>query len=141
MNIKDRFNEKWIPVTESGCWLWTAGVDRDGYGRMCINKSAALAHRISAEIHGILIDSSMNVCHKCDVPSCVNPDHLFVGTHKENMMDRDKKGRVSAKLTKKQVLKILADGREYKYISAEYNTSISNISMIKTGKNWKHLGE
>jgi len=79
------------------------------------------------------------VLHKCDNPPCVNPDHLFLGTHLDNTKDRDKKGRQPSKLTRDQVLAIRADPRMKKTIAEEHGVSPQLISMIKNRKRWGWL--
>lgn len=86
-----------IPEPNSGCWLWTAATDRAGYGVTGYAKGGShthRAHRVSYEAFIGLIPEGMLVCHKCDTPGCVNPDHLFVGTPLDNMLDKARKGRV-----------------------------------------------
>jgi len=95
-SIVERFEQKYIPVPESGCWLWTEGLFKGGYGNIhTTGKSCTQAHRISWQIYKGPIPKGLHVLHKCDVPSCVNPDHLFLGTHLDNMKDKVKKGRQS----------------------------------------------
>ena len=141
----DRFNEKYIPVTESGCWLWTACVDSCGYGKIGVTgeRTQRKASRISWELFRGEIPVGIHVLHLCDVPSCVNPDHLFLGTHSDNMKDRDKKNRVrrgeragTAKLTWEQVRIIKNDARTMRAIAKEFRVSPSRISDIKNGKSW-----
>lgn len=86
--------ERSIPVTESGCWLWMNSSNSNVYGRLYFNGHMWLAHRLSYETFVGEIGDKMLICHKCDTPSCINPDHLFQGTMKDNMQDASKKGRI-----------------------------------------------
>jgi hypothetical protein len=84
----------WAKVDKTtDCWLWTGGKHRQGYGQISIARKMALAHRVSYELEVGPIPPGMSVLHKCDVPGCVRPDHLFTGTQKDNMADCARKGR------------------------------------------------
>ena len=144
----DRFEKKFIPVPESGCWLWTGAVDDCGYGRIAVNKINKTAHRISWPLHKGDIPKNMCVCHVCDVPSCVNPNHLFLGTHASNMKDRDEKERGyvphgtqhwKCKLKETEVIKIFNDPRHRTEIANDYSITKENVTAIKSGRNWKYL--
>lgn len=98
--INERFDTKYVPVPESGCWLWTGSVDQNGYGRIGGYDENGkyrplIATRVSLAIHGRPVPAGMDACHKCDTPACVNPDHLFIGTHKANGQDMVAKGRAT----------------------------------------------
>lgn len=82
-----------IPVPFSGCWLWTSSIDTSGYGHLRYGGRVDKAHRVSWMASYGAIPEGMFVCHKCDVRSCVNPDHLFLGTTTDNMRDMMRKGR------------------------------------------------
>lgn len=90
-----RFNERWTPEPNTGCWLWTGGTIGFGYGCFVLDAAdkARTAHRASYVLHVGEIPSGMEVCHACDVPQCVNPSHLFLGSHADNMADCSAKGR------------------------------------------------
>lgn len=94
VSIEERFWKKVQKDDLDKCWNWTASRTQNGYGRFCIGKNKYfLAHRISYMLSYRVDPGELSVCHACDVPSCVNPNHLFLGTHKENIHDSIKKGR------------------------------------------------
>jgi len=91
-STEDNFN-KHVNRNIDGCWIWTAALNEHGYGVASINRKSILAHRLSYMIkHGDIPDG-MFVCHSCDVRPCVNPDHLFVGSARDNSIDMVKKNR------------------------------------------------
>jgi hypothetical protein len=93
--LADRFHEKYTPEPNSGCWLWDAYVGTSGYGRLQgrRGKPPHTSHRLSWELHFGTIPDDMFVLHRCDVRSCVNPDHLFIGSKGDNNRDAARKGR------------------------------------------------
>jgi hypothetical protein len=155
--MEDRLERLSIPEPNSGCWLWTGGFDDRGhpfkpYGRIWVRGSSIVAHRASWLTYRGKIPDGMLVCHKCDTPLCINPDHLFLGTHKENTDDMISKGRDDstriarrgassnfAKLTPAQVLSIRADPRLQRFIAKDYGISQPCVSLIKRFKNWSSL--
>ncbi len=92
-DVKARIVECSTPVPFCGCWIWDLRLDRNGYGIINLRgKGGQFAHRESYRaFRGE--PSSLLVCHKCDTPACVNPDHLFLGTNLDNLLDRYSKGR------------------------------------------------
>lgn len=100
---------------------------------------ARLAHRISWAIHHGEIPQGFGVLHKCDTPACVRPDHLFLGTQRDNNLDRDKKGRAASKLKPEQVLAIREDDRLYRLIAADYGITLGQVCNIKKNIRWKNL--
>jgi len=133
-NPIDAFNDRYIPEPMSGCWLWTGSISTTGYGRMTISRRQVQAHRFSYQQRHGHIQDGMEVMHKCDNPLCVNPDHLKLGTHKENMRDMYIKGRAVKKLTPKDVGKILLDRRGSRKVASEYNVTKRIIQLIRNGK-------
>ncbi len=94
----ERFHQKYIPEPNSGCWLWTGGTRPNArgilYSRHSRNDGSSISgHRFSWLIHKGLLPVAMLVCHTCDNTLCVNPDHLFLGTHLDNMTDMKNKNR------------------------------------------------
>ena len=84
----------WAKIDKSGdCWEWTGYRDRLGYGRLRVDGSLMLAHRVAWELEHGYISEGLNVCHHCDNPPCVRPNHLFLGTQRDNIKDSVHKGR------------------------------------------------
>ncbi len=146
---------------ENGCWIWLEHKNSKvkGYGRFCYNGIRPLAHRFSHELYNGPIPEGLLVCHKCDNSSCVNPEHLFLGTIQENNLDRDKKNRqvslkgelcATSKLTEKEVLEIRAKYKPCKNpkdkscysqrrLAKEYGVKQITIWNIVNNKSWEYL--
>ncbi|UNK39382.1 HNH endonuclease [Shinella sp. H4-D48] len=128
------------------CWRFTAHISKSGYG--CFSDDRAKpypAHRYCYElIHGVQ-PPDVQICHSCDNRACVNPDHLWPGTHAENMSDRNAKGRQSrtrkyTKLSEDEARAIkFHDDRTHPAIAEAYGVSRSTVSFIKSGRRWGHL--
>ena len=149
----ERFDSKVIPEPNCGCYLWTASTNKSGYGKYSNGKSQwVLAHRYAYEHVNGEIPKNMLVCHKCDTPSCVNPEHLFVGTHKDNAADRDKKSRrVATKGSARSWSKLDEDkvrdirnlyfrgGVSTWALGKHYGVSSKTVYDIVNGNRWKHV--
>ena len=90
---KDIFNSYCIPEPMSGCWLWMYNTNLKGYGQMRFRGTTMLSHRVSYLLNKGDIPVGMLVLHTCDTPSCINPDHLWLGTYQDNVDDMKIKGR------------------------------------------------
>lgn len=130
------------------CWLWTGAVNDKGYG--WVSRTRALgptrAHRLSWELHEGNIPKGKCVLHKCDVPLCVNPGHLFIGTKKDNTQDMLRKNRAPkgeicswSKLTEKEVKEILRSIESQRTLAKRYGVIQQTISSIKRRIIWKHV--
>lgn len=159
--IEERFFEKVSPEPNSGCWLWIAATSRFGYGKIGHpdSRTPLDAHRVSWTIHHGPIPPGLEVMHRCDVPQCVNPDHLTLGTHADNMADASQKGRMKNKkdltlvqgeknaraiLTERDVLSIRKRAATGIYgircsLAREYGVSSATIYHIVDRTIWKHL--
>jgi len=89
----DRFRSTCIVRPGTRCWMWSSDKDRKGYGRVYVENRRMPAHRVSWEIFCGAIPTGLSVLHKCDSPACVNPEHLYLGTQKDNVKDMWAKGR------------------------------------------------
>jgi len=131
--------DKWsIPEPNTGCWLWFGSQDRDGYGKLIRQRKHVRAHRASFEVHCGPIPVGMYVLHRCDMPACINPEHLFLGSNQDNMDDMMRKGRKclrptkgKTKLTPEQILAIRQDRRSLIEIAEEYKITSTYASRIR----------
>lgn len=149
-------------VIGDGCWLWQGGTDNRGYGVFAYKATNPCrftkAHRFSFALHGGPFDEGFHVCHHCDVPGCVNPAHLFLGTQADNIRDMHAKGRgflippglgtrgeevTQSKLVAAQVREIRALYATGQYrqidIAERFGVTKGNVSAIVARRTWKHV--
>jgi hypothetical protein len=130
------------------CWLWTGSRMTRGYGQVYWGNGPKGAHRVAWELSHGPIPEGQHILHRCDVPACVNPDHLFIGTHTENMKDAATKGRLHAprpgrqKLTDAQIDDIAAlvqSGMKRYLVAARYGVSKGFVSGVMNGtrRQWR----
>lgn len=165
--LAERF---WEQVDTSGeCWTWTGGRLPSGYGRLQENKRTVLAHRVSWELHFGGAVPKLLVLHHCDNPPCVRPSHLFLGTHKDNAEDRERKGRGNQasgdnsgarrkpetvrrgdtsgmhRLTEQDVhairLMYSTGGWTQRGLGQHFNVAHCTIGNVLRGTTWKHVQE
>lgn len=142
-SLRDRFYDQFIPVTESGCWLWIGCCSKSGYGQIKDHYKTKTAHRTSYELHIGEIPEGMLVCHKCDVPFCVNPNHLFIGTSRDNILDSVSKGRHphcethnKAKLTWENCDEIRSSNEDMQVIADRLGVHFSTVYRVRRGETW-----
>lgn len=167
-DLRERFEEKFVR-DPSGCWLWTGAIGTHGYGVIGVGPHMVkTAHRISLLIYrGIDADENF-VCHRCDVKACVNPDHLYVGTVKDNARDLMERGnpyleirkhitsevetrrvkalprgikhhRSAAKINDDIALAIYRAQGSQQAIADEFGLCQQTVSQIKRRKTWRHV--
>lgn len=150
--LEERF---WRFVEKSdGCWAWTGNKSRAGYGRISIGPKTlgyVQAHRLSWELHQKQkIPDGMVVMHKCDNPNCVNPEHLSIGTYKENTLDMISKGRKKvvapvgegngkSLLTADQAREIKESTLSMAELARKFGVSPNCVRGVKIGRTWKHI--
>lgn len=145
--IEERFLAK-VQVRADGCHEWIGAKQSNGYGRFNPFGKSMYAHRFSALLKYGLIHHDFDICHSCDNRNCVNPEHLFIGSRKDNMQDCQKKGRTArgSKLSKKlkdedviQIRKLYQNGIKNKELAKKFGVTHSNIRKIVTKETWRHI--
>ncbi len=151
----ERFLDHVLVLTDEDCWIWTGGTDKRGYGRFTTTyrgkKKEWRAHRYAWEWDNDTTAGDLFVCHHCDNTSCCNPVHLFLGTHEDNVADRDRKNRMarqmgelngSQMLTRDEVYAIrraLKAGVLQRVLGEQYGVSSAAIGRIGRRETWRHL--
>jgi hypothetical protein len=137
---------KYVQVVDHGCWEWLASLGNHGYGQLTFKQQKYTAHRLSWELHNGPIPDGLCVCHTCDNRSCVNPNHLFLGTRTDNLRDMTDKGRRvkgeshgGVKLTEEIVLSIRSSEQSGVDLAAMYGVSPSTICSIRKRRIWSHV--
>ena len=133
-------------INANGCWIWAGAISSAKYGNIRFRGRQQGAHRVFFQLYKGEIPEGLFVLHKCDVKSCVNPDHLFLGNAFDNMRDAGAKRRLrwgskhpKSKLTPAQVRSIRASSEGPKALGLKYGVSTTAICYILSGKNWKNL--
>ncbi len=150
MKLEERYWSKVDKGTPDECWEWIASKNNKGYGQIKIRSyKLEFAHRLSwIFANGEIGDKQ--VLHSCDNPACVNPKHLFLGTHADNMKDKAKKGRSVnspmignkhplSKLTENDVRYIRKSSETNSFLAKKYNVRQQTIWKIRKRNLWKHI--
>lgn len=131
------------------CLVWKLAKNAYGYGKAANGKGGwSLAHRAAWKAVNGEIPKGIEVCHRCDNPACINPDHLFLGTHSDNMADMKAKGRAKglvgeanhkSRLSESEVVEIFTSNDPTKVIAVRFGVSVCLVGQIKRGVAWKHI--
>lgn len=147
-NLRELLYERIDYIDKDACWIWQGWRFVAGYGGIRAFGHQYLAHRLSWEVHFGIIPEGNIVCHHCDNPPCVNPNHLFLGLPVDNSRDASNKGTFhgelnhQSKLTAAAVRDIkirLINGEQNTQLAREFGVTQPAISMIKTGKRWSSI--
>lgn len=145
ISITKRFWNKIDKSTQNECWNWKGYINERGYGMFNFGTNRKhpkirRANRVVWELVNSEIPLGLEVCHSCDNPSCVNPNHLFLGTHKENMNDAVLKERIKSKVNIEKVKEIRNRKKENQYhLAKEYGISQGQISRIINKESWSYV--
>jgi hypothetical protein len=146
VSLSEKIEKHTTRIPESGCWIWTSTVEKSGYGRVCDGRKPYFAHRVSYEQKYGSIPNGKMALHHCDVRCCINPDHIFLGTQKENMLDKVSKNRQAkgikhgnAKLTDSQAIEAKFGFEKPEILAKKFSYSAAMIRQIRNGVYWKHL--
>jgi hypothetical protein len=140
-SVDERF---WSHVQKSdGCWIWTGCKNKEGYGLFCEHQKQRKAYRVAYELTYGAIPSGKIICHKCNNPPCVRPDHLYAGTHLDNGRDMANAGTFVHKLTPEKVIeirKLYAEGKQsLSMLSKQFGVNVSAIHAVIQRRHWKHI--
>lgn len=140
--IQYRFFKK-VKKLENGCWEWIGSKNKKGYGYFkCTSFTKQLAHQVSYILFKGDIPKNCHVCHECDFTSCVNPDHLWIGSAMQNACDMQSKRRDgNRKLTEEDVIAIreLLKTKSQLEIALMYSITEGTVSSISCRRTWKHI--
>jgi len=139
-------------INDQGCWVWAGNVNKDGYGLTNYHGKTMAAHRVSYMVRVGEIAKGLSVLHSCDVPACINPSHLHLGTQAQNRRECVERGRNApqhgefnpqSRLTEdqaSQILELSRSGEKTRLLADKFSVSGATISAIRSGRRWAHLG-
>lgn len=148
--VAPRLSANSVPEPNTGCWLWFGAKGVGGYGVLSVRSRKRLAHRVAWVLANRReIRAGKMICHRCDNPPCVNPDHLYEGTNRENSRDKVRRNRQprgsqvgGAKLTGELAARLRAarTWSELRQIAAKAGVSENHAREVRRARSWKHLG-
>jgi hypothetical protein len=163
LSTKERFEKYFMPEPNTGCWLWIGSLTSTGYGQLGLGskidgtRRPHKAHRVAYELYVGKIPPGMGVLHRCDNPPCVNPQHLFLGTQKDNAQDMGRKGRsalqrhpeiirgesnpraVLAEADAREIKRLKGEGLGPKDIALRVGQTYSAVCGVYYGSSWSHI--
>jgi hypothetical protein len=145
--LSEKIEKSIVRIPESGCWIWMKNINHRGYGMTCLGRGTNLsAHRVSYEEKYGKIPNGLMALHSCDVRSCVNPDHIFIGTQQDNMTDKVLKNRQAngqkhgmSKLKEDEAKEIKYSNERTEVLALRFNCSKVMVRQIRQGRYWKHI--
>lgn len=152
-HTKESILKKKVIQQPNGCWEWKGSFYQNGYGAVSYQNKPCKAHRLTYILFNGPIAEGLQVCHKCDNKKCVNPSHLFLGTHQDNMDDcvnkgrrprGEKTGRASLNAERARFIvankeKIIADFEYRKKLALEFGVGQETIFLVAKRLSWKHI--
>jgi hypothetical protein len=146
VDLREKFEENYIPEPMSGCWIWTGYMSGYGYGQIRLNGETYLSNRLSHILLKGPIPSGLSVLHHCDNRLCVNPDHLYAGTPADNVRDMRVRGRIvrgerhhQSKLTATAVIEIRSSDETDTALARRYGVSRPSVRRAREGLTWGHV--
>jgi len=151
MNVTERIERLSIPEPNSGCWIWLGALDRGGYARISLKGKNRKASRVSYQQFVGELTPELDILHICDLPACVNPAHLRVGTAQDNIFDMWAKGRgrvpkgeahSNSILTLPQATEIrsrVLSGENPRLVALDFDISRTTAARIASGKSWRQI--
>lgn len=149
-SLSERLEGLSIPEPNSGCWIWLGNIysERKPYGRIDVGGRTQQAHRVSYETYMGRIPKGLQIRHNCDNPSCINPDHMTVGTSQQNVEDRDLRGRTrqgvkhaNSKFSESDIREIRASSENNYALGRRYGVAESTIRHIKSRFSYRSVPE
>lgn len=141
LTFKERFERNWVAEPYFGCWLWIGEIAAKGYGRIWKHSGlrSRRAHRAAWLLYRGQIPDGLHVLHRCDTRLCVNPEHLFLGTNLDNVLDAMSKGRIVASFTPGDVLAIRASTAPTAMLASLYGCAESTVEDARSGATYYYV--